>query len=84
MTGLEGVTIGAVALILIREFVSLFTDRHKKNTDALLQNTHAIIKLETKIDALMKAVDAIPEMQRDLMIAHEKIRSLNERFKDRN
>lgn len=77
MMQIEGLTLGAVLLILVKEIASSFSDSRKKNTQALEANTHAVIKLETKIEHIMKRLDDLPEMQKDINALHEKVRNLN-------
>lgn len=80
----KNITFGAIALIVLKEVASflkeMFSNQHKKNTEALERNTLAIIELKVKLEFLQKALDKLPELERDLSVAHSKIRNLQERI----
>lgn len=73
---IQGITLGAVVLILLKELVGLFSGAHKKNTSALESATHAIIKLETKLEYITKYLEKIPQLEEDIHVAHSKLREL--------
>jgi flagellin-specific chaperone FliS len=70
------VIVSALGFLVIKEVISMLFDRHKKNTEALEKNTIAMVKLETKIEHLQKAIDILPKMQKDIDEAHSKLRIL--------
>jgi hypothetical protein len=41
-------------------------DTLKENTEATVSLTHSVIKLEVKMDLLLKAVEKIPELEKDV------------------
>jgi len=42
------------------------------------QNTEAIIRLTTKMEFIIHAVEDMPKVKRDVQSAHEKIREFNQ------
>jgi hypothetical protein len=70
------VIVSALGFLVIKEVVAMLFDRHKKNTEALEKNTLAMVKLETKIEHLQKAIDTLPKIQKDIDEAHSKLRQL--------
>lgn len=73
---IEGLTFGAVVLVLIKEVFNMLSDKRRDNTRALEENTHAVIKLKAELEYVHKALSEIPELRRDIDGAHRKLRGL--------
>lgn len=73
---IEGFTLGAVLLMLLKEVFNSFSDKRRDNTKALEENTHAVIKLKAELEFVHKALSEIPELRRDIDGAHRKLRGL--------
>jgi hypothetical protein len=73
---IEGLTLGAVVLLVLKEVAGLFVDKHKDNTKALENATHAIIKLQTELEFIHKFLERVPEIEKDLNEAHKKLREI--------
>lgn len=50
----------------------------KSQTDAILANTLALVKLETQVEQLTKLLQIIPKLERDISSAHVKIREIGQ------
>lgn len=85
----ESVTVALLAACLFLIFYMLkalayliqehLKERRKEKdslTEALLKNTLAITKLEIKLEGLVRLLEIIPKLEKDVSIAHEKIRFL--------
>jgi len=73
---------GILVTMLIPTIAGIFWSIYSKNTKALEQNTHAIVKLETKIDMIFPHLSEIPKMKSDLNHLHDKVREHGQQFKD--
>ena len=54
-----------------------FEVKLEKNTDATLQNTLAITRLEVQLTHIVKVLELVPEMRRDIDGIGSKLRSLS-------
>lgn len=57
---------GAIGSSVLAALVDILKGSAKKHMEVLRQNTEAIIKLETKVEFLIKHLDEIGEVRRDL------------------
>jgi hypothetical protein len=66
----------AIALLFLKALIDSFAGNQSKNTKAIVENTIAITRLDVQISHLNDAVASIKKMEKDINVAHEKIREL--------
>lgn len=74
---LEGLTLGAVVLLLLKELISSMNGSRKDNIKATQENTLALTKLQVEMQNLKELISMIPKMKQDIDVAHERIRQIN-------
>ncbi len=72
--------LGALGLFVGKELYAWWKDAQSKNTAAVTANTHAIIKLEVRLEQLIKTGEAVPEMRRDIDGLHAGLRRIEARL----
>lgn len=61
----------------LTSFGSNFVQKHM---EVLQQNTHAIIKLETQMELLIKRLDSISQLEKDVNSLGQRYRSLSKKI----
>lgn len=73
---IDGITLGAILLILVRELLGLFFNSRKDQIKATQENTLAVTKLQVEMQNLKELISGIPKMKQDIDVAHERLRQL--------
>lgn len=88
---IEGLTQGALILLLLKEIIGYFSNKKRDHDNAQLkattENTLAVTELRVEVKNLKEVIAPLPKMKEDLFIAHERIRILGEEkglFKRKN
>ena len=78
----ESLTLGAIFLIVIKEVASFirdtFSSQQKQNTQAMQENTLAIVELKVELKFIQRALEKLPEIEKDINVAHQKIRAIEQ------
>ena len=61
---------------LIKKLLKDFETKMSESTLALQQNTLAVVKLNTQIEIVMKQLERVYQMEKDLDAVHSKLRAL--------
>ena len=70
-----GVIIFAFAVWAIKEVYSTMKGDTRRNTEATMQNTLAVIDLRLRMEAMTKALEELPRIKKDIDEAHRMIRA---------
>lgn len=72
----EHIAWAAVGVWALKELYAVFKDDKRKNTDALMQNTLAVVELRVELRYLKALLDEVPKLRKDVDAAHARLRDL--------
>lgn len=68
------IVFGGLSVILVPTFATILFQSWTKMTEAMNRNTHAIVKLEGRLELLWQLTQKIPKLESDVTAAHDKLR----------